>query len=568
LKAFIHLLLIFTLLGNTLLVAEETTTSSGTLVTEDFSHPGESKTKEGEELEKSGLQMLSLTLFAAAFVGTTYLVYCRSPKSVWIYVAAAVLYIGMEVFAFSDYEGASDLEMKYFEGQDQDRQKAAFEAAEKQTREAAESLEKRATYAKYAAMGFGAATAVALLEALEMFGMTSTCVASSGQISPEESFFSKLSSLFFSSAYAFKMSGPMMGVGLGLLGSGALYFFGEQLLKATGVSQKLLQSAYTRAALFGATALLATTVSSKMEEAAAMMKQRAEQYKYLKERVSGQIEAVVVAGARSDPQVVSMITKKDGKLLQTTAAANCYTGAAANLQLDANCDCKINNSCKVSEMSQISFPTAMPAEVASAVEQLGGAGTALFNGNGVASTLNGSSQLAAKAVKLDALRKKLEKKVNDKLAKQGKKGHDFDQLERQAMSGLVSNAKSAYRRLSSALQAELLNGTGAPSEQERKEVIPSTSAAVENLSTAIANPSAGNQDGEFKLNYNEPLAPPAPENVASGSKEDVKYDYNHGNDISNRKEDVIFDIISLRYLKTAYPILFEEKNNNNSSNDK
>ena len=567
LKVFISYFLILLLINGELSYAQSNSNpgpkTSGSDYTLSNQVGGDAKEK-----EKSAIYWQSLTLFAAAFLGTTFLIYCRNLKSVWLYTATAVLYVAAELLAFKDYKGLSEQEMEIYEGEDVDKQAQAFEAAEKQTRKAAETMDKKAKYAKYASYGFYMAAALALLEKLNVVGdaASNKCTSSLyfnnkgsmkliGDIKREDSFFDNIINIFIPKACA--LSSQMKGVGLGLIGAGAMYYYltTNEALKSS--LKSAMSSGIARAVVFGATGLLASNVSKKFEETAEILHERADQYKYLKERVSGKIGAISVSGATEESAVSSSVSMKDGKIVKTLSSANCYTGEATALKLDANCDCKVTNSCKVSELSQISFSNTTPTTLTKGLSDFGKMSNAIYSSNPGAAQIAGTS-LTRNAVAMKKLRRKLEKAVNKKLKAKGKKPLNFEKLQRNFAKKMIQDSKRAFASLTPLQQSELKeSGFSGASDK-----------AIKKLKQEIKKKESGNKSGggpnktknDFKFSFDDDTnANEVDSTPVAEDETNVNYDYNSHNDIIDKNNTPIFKIISTRYLKSAFPILFDEE---------
>ncbi|MBL6990443.1 MAG: hypothetical protein ISR65_11720 [Bacteriovoracaceae bacterium] len=528
-----------------------------------YEQAGDEKSKQDiKSAEADALQASSMALFAAALVAPTYLMNCSNKPSVWIYSGTAVMYLGMEVLNWGKYEDASTHKMIIYDNKDKDKQVAALDAAEKVTKEAANGAQKKAKWAKYASVGFGIAAAVSLVEAFadwEMLGGACSGAASS-RIQPNKNQLNYMSFICANSYAGLKdNSVEKFGIGAGLAGAGLMYMLKDYVGKYLFKKDAVMSNGLIRAALFGATALLASNTHKKLQVVADKLNDRADKYRSLKIQLMN-ANASGLIGRQAQVITQQMITTTtNGASIQTTSPM-CFSGDATTLK-PQNCDeCKAGN-CKTSSIPNVNFPTFdTPPFLTNSIGHLSQTADSLYSGNLQGAITNGDSMIQG-AAKINKLKKSLEGKINKRLKNEQKPQFDFKKSRNFFKSKLLDATNKALTDMSPKDRNKLLqlsgNGqmhTASTTTGTSKKGKGDLESSTEDIFEPEQSDGPGGPDLSF-LEEKQKVEVSADKTIDG----EAVYDYNHADDISKRPETSIFQILTVRYLKTAFPRLFNLK---------
>jgi hypothetical protein len=170
------------------------------------------------------------------------------------------------------------------------------------------------------------------------------------------------------------------------------------------------------------------------------------------------------------------------------------------------------------------------------------------------------NDLGGRGAALNKIRKKVEDKINDDLKKAGQKPLDNDKFAKDFMAnatGLVKKAMNEKGMSSAGLLAAfgplpVMPATEKASDAELEEAI--AAVAVPGApGTAVVSPGVGSGNLDLGLD-DEVLGEELTTAAVALPEEEVIYDADEELvQINQRKEESIFNIISVRYLKTALP---------------
>ena len=176
------------------------------------------------------------------------------------------------------------------------------------------------------------------------------------------------------------------------------------------------------------------------------------------------------------------------------------------------------------------------------------------------------------AARLKKLNKSIQGSVNNLLKKAGKKPYDFDKEISEQKTALASTFRDGYASLSGDMKNKIFSFDKDKKIMDRKE---SATTRGGGASGAIKSPSASsrpsnrpkkeNKGGDFKFDFDlddeEEEKEKAMGHKDDGTSEEEELDQYETtqDDVSQRSETNLFKIIETRYLKTAYPIFFEEE---------
>ncbi len=180
-------------------------------------------------------------------------------------------------------------------------------------------------------------------------------------------------------------------------------------------------------------------------------------------------------------------------------------------------------------------------------------------------TLADAKALAQQAAGLEKLVKQRQDKINDLLKKEGKKPVDFDEMNKKFKKDITNAAMKPLQQKGISAK-QLMNGLfpgkiGMAPKKEKKE---------KDKNMSVKGPT-GSMFGKKKSNVkmfninqnNDQLETLKPEtmvdnNLTDSAEELSKLNYDL-NDINNRQDVSIFEILTARYFASAYPKFFKKK---------
>jgi len=365
-------------------------------------------------------------------------------------------------------------------------------------------------------------------------------------------------------------------VKLGVLGLGVAGAFLVQSTAKDIIMSKYIKTPYGRAAGFGAFAAFSYGASTESGKASEKLEGRANEYQelanQLRTRVNQNISTNGTQGTLGSQSVQGIETK--------SVAGNdnnqiCFTGGPATVSPDVACDCAKTQTCKQPEIPKIDNIGEFNGKslMVDSLKSLGDVGQDLYNGRLKTGTTKGQT-LTKNAARITRLRDSMLDKLNKERAKTGKKPVELDSVQKRFEDGLLNRVNKAFNGLSDSEQASLARfspGLGQDisrdAEEEKKNVAESTTSENQKVAKGDVNTNAGavgsdkTSDGgnwNFDFNEDEPTAEERAAIAEALAEEDENYVVE--GDISEDRNKNIFNIITRRYLKSAYPVIFEEDN--------
>lgn len=256
-----------------------------------------------------------------------------------------------------------------------------------------------------------------------------------------------------------------------------------------------------------------------------------------------------------------MITSNKGDYSNSSGFVDVAGCVNVNGQFDEKCNCKKfvdakgGNACM--KTTSINIPTELGANFATSfgLQQLTNFSNNAANGNPKLDLLN-TAQLNANAINAKKTTQEMYSKIGPQL-----KG-DLGNL-------LKVNPSNVHRLTASILgdkaMKAAMNGSGAISMAGSRETDAKTSALLQQAakSAGLAEFSGGNglgnkRDGKDSMKFNFLNEPSGNSNSQAQNFPEAEKNYNYrGNDISKKKEDSIFQIISNRYVLSGLKHLFD-----------
>ncbi len=359
----------------------------------------------------------------------------------------------------------------------------------------------------------------------------------------------------------------------GMLGAGAgIIMLNSKVYEKTGFVKKPI----TRAIGFGAFSAFAIGAAKESDDAADKLEQRSQEYRKLANSLRQQVAGnTTTTNAPAQQTVAQTSSATDDDNRSSGSDDFCITGSNVNsISVDESCNCSSGNSCKKTQLPQLSSMPEFAGKsiLSDSVKSLKSAGDSVYAGRleGATTAANGLSKNAARISKLrDALVKKINK--DDKDAG-GKGDLDLNKLQGKFADQMLNKVNRSFNNLSDAEKASLARFAPALGDSDSS----ATAAASKDSKSSDADPavggtgkiatgSAGNNKSSgssWDFNFDEDDASKAanPEAAALAkamAQEDD--DYLIEGDINDDRNKDIFKIITGRYLKSAYPVIFEEQ---------
>jgi hypothetical protein len=199
----------------------------------------------------------------------------------------------------------------------------------------------------------------------------------------------------------------------------------------------------------------------------------------------------------------------------------------------------------------------LPESFKSIATQSANIGNGLSGTNAISgSTLSSAGQMAAKQGAISSLASRVKAKINENLDKNGKPTIDFDKHEKNLWNQFKSETEKALQGKGTSSGA-MLASLSVPSVSGSLGAIKKTSNTklANGATPGIAQPKTVAKEKEFQFEFKE-----EPLNSVAGNlngKTEEKFDIGE-NDINTNSGESIFQMISNRYIKSAYPKLLEE----------
>jgi len=353
---------------------------------------------------------------------------------------------------------------------------------------------------------------------------------------------------------------------VGMLGAGA----GVIALNSKAIaSSKMVKKPLTRAALFGGMSVFAIGAAFEASNAAKRLGERSDEYKKLANSLRSQVaQSSSTTNQKGLNQVVSGVTSSADKNSNSKDDSQiCYTGSGTtSISVDESCTCVQKRTCKSTNLPDLSKLPDFAGQtlLTDELKALKTSADSIYSGD-LKGANSASTKLGKNAARITKLRESLVGKINkDNIAAGGLGNYDLDKLEDKFQEQLLKKVNDSFNGLSPSQQSSLAGFAPAldPSDKGNKEEI--DSAAPKGKIGAIAATSRGNKSNQGsswdfnfdddKNNGSDPEAAALAEVMANENDQ-----YEIDGDINDDRNKDIFKIITGRYLKSAYPVIFEER---------
>tara|TARA_R110000868_G_scaffold61524_1_gene186915 strand:+ start:26306 stop:28411 length:2106 start_codon:yes stop_codon:yes gene_type:complete len=363
--------------------------------------------------------------------------------------------------------------------------------------------------------------------------------------------------------------GPLSGMGITAAALGAVLTWYTSnkfmFLNKLGVG-------WIRGIYFGVLAGFAWLAVNELSKGEEKLRSNANIYKSLHERLSAAIESKQrLAGMGS---VKGSVRDRLGgyqgirdEMNNPASGAICLVGKLGEQRVDENCACRQTNSCSSVDLSNVDFGgLGLPGFFGQTTGGLQSGANSLFSGNlaGADSAFGSMGSNAANLRKLnDRVKAKAIADVNG--INKNKKPIDLKAIEDKILEDVQKVAPSilqaAQAKNGSTLAALGIGTTGISSglAEDPNKLTPET--LLESISSKTAPAPAGKAKGmDFKFDFpEESNATTATGDVALSQGDALNEFESNESDISARPNENIFNIITVRYFKSAYPRIFNEQ---------
>lgn len=335
-------------------------------------------------------------------------------------------------------------------------------------------------------------------------------------------------------------------------------------LAVTGAMKALKEiNGWTRAAIYAVEVIFIGVLASFSKKTADELGRRADKYKALYDQIS-----TIMANPSSRPPGTSapvpsqIITGNAQSQAVAELNGKCFTeGPNGGASADPSCGCKASKTCKTTKMKSMKFegfktPDALSTGTRLA-EQMS---NQVYSGN-MSGAMVSAQGLGRNAVAVKKMNENLMALANKKLAEYGKPTQDFSKMTNdyknqamkqmsQGLSGLSASDRNA------AIGAILGRGGVEPKKEDGETV-----ASVAPTSGGKSGTVGGGKKSIFDL-VGDDEKDKADKDASKKEEEAGKgleaYE-DSSKQITEDGQKSIFKIIEIRYMKSAYPIFFEKK---------
>lgn len=380
-------------------------------------------------------------------------------------------------------------------------------------------------------------------------------------------------SIFLGNAYAKESEDANKGGILSALGISGLVIgiVAAFMLRKQVTFQAVLSVGWVRALLFGGLGLFASFAAKELEKAKDCANGSADVYKNLADqleralmmeaRMAGMIKPSI--GIRN--QIQNARAERDN-LNGLGAGAVCMIGNLGEYRLDPKCECRKTNTCSTAKFDTTELSNlGLPSSFGSSLGAFGNGANSLFSGN-LAGADSSFGTLGQNAANIERLRKKSMENAIASLKKDKKFEKQKFNIEKadealgkmlkddlnKSVNDILSSSGSGAGTLAASSAVPSLDSAVAKDPKDLKQLV----ASIQGNAKAPAKDSGA---GQFKFDFGDEAA--SDQNIANPLNQgDALSDFeSNESDISDRPNESIFKIITVRYFKSAYPRFFTEE---------
>ncbi len=317
---------------------------------------------------------------------------------------------------------------------------------------------------------------------------------------------------------------------------------------------------WIRAGFYAAEIILVGVVASFSKKTADELGRRADAYKKLYEQLTTiMANQPTSGGAQITPLPPNIIAANAKSEAIGEMNGKCFTdGPGGGASADPSCSCKASKSCKKTNLPKMKFPNfKTPGILATSSRLAEDMGNKMFSGDMAGASISGQS-LGRNAVAVKKMNEQLMALANKKLADFGKPPIDFQRNQSDMLGKIKNAAQSTWAGLSPAERDEATKavmGGGTTKEKETTEV--ASAAPTEKTGTSSVG---GKKKSIFDLiDDDKDKVAKGAEKKEEGEGKGLEAYEDSTKQIQDDGKASIFKIIEIRYMKSAYPVFFEKK---------
>lgn len=353
------------------------------------------------------------------------------------------------------------------------------------------------------------------------------------------------------------------GVGA-VVAAGISYF----ALKSTAAwVTKVMTNGWTRAAVFGGFAGAAFWAAAQLKKDSEKLASNAQIYRDLANKLEIALEdRYGVQGPNQgmpNNRRPPIGGRQDPGNTQPDAGSICISGNLGERRIDPECKCRQTNTCATVNLQTYGLGGyGLPSTFTNGLGTFGGGVNSFLAGNtaGADTAANAFGQNAASNLK--RLKAQVLAKLNKEMEKNKKKPVNLEALEESMMKDMGKQMERVLASMSPQQLASLGGSTGSNNVAEKlAEKMPEAKTVLASIQAPTANDAKAASGMDFNFDFGEEEN----QDNAAVAVQDINYEEaldgyaTEQNDISGRKNENIFNIITVRYFKSAYPRFFQEE---------
>ena len=388
-----------------------------------------------------------------------------------------------------------------------------------------------------------------------------------------------MKNVIFSNANAqFNQTLEKAGVVIGLAGVAAVMIWPEVILGMTSGTwmRSVADSGITRAAIFGAHAGFATVGSALISKSQTQLDKRSKQFALLAEQLKNMSSVGIkhndaIGGTDQFDVSQKIIPTKEDPAFSNVNADMCYVDTSnGQTAVDKTCSCKKTKSCKVAKVPTVQYQGfTPPAGYNQALGAIKSTGNSMYTGDYAGASASADGAIGHSAM-ISGLNKDLQNKLNDKMKDYKKKPINFKKLHNKFSSQFQNAVSKSLSKMKPADAKALMSMATGPSgsdiEKNKKQTATKdTQTKVKTTAAKGANTGASSKKGSkdpfnaMDFNFGEQSKVVDNKNAPAEPEKDYDYRDTKGSQINSSSEVSIFNLITVRYMKTAFPIIFTEE---------
>lgn len=332
----------------------------------------------------------------------------------------------------------------------------------------------------------------------------------------------------------------------------------------------VMTSGWGRSALFGIFAGLAWTAFADLRKAKSALDERAKKIDavadQLKNLENPAFENLNGGGPSGGPRGNPGLAGPGGRDTDVPSGGEgptgpCMSGSYPNMSYDSSCSCLQTNSCTQvpTASNNQGFNQQLPAGFGTAVGNFSSGVNDYMKGKSSGLDMANGAFGQNAAANLKRIKEQVLAKANDNLKKNNKQPVDLDKLGKELQDQVVKSMEDAMKRLPANQLAALEQGfgTGTGSIDSKKE----TPEAIKEVLASVELPAAdGKSDGaDFSGIEMDGALAQEDNNLIAQQGEILNQFITNESDISDKPGASLFQIISVRYVKSGYPRLLKKE---------